>query len=860
MYSKLIVIYSLLTLVYSKSFTIVIDTTDSMEIELNILKANIPRVVNAIQGVSDIENYVIVPFNDPDVGVPVISDSPDAFLRSIYGITTSGGTDCPENPLAGIRKALEVSKKESHIFVFTDAFAKNYDDIDAITYLCRTKRSKVVIFLSGFCHSNDTSLETYKSITEFCSGVILQLQPWKFRESFKYMKEIVPIEWNNVVSLLPSNFAEPPTFTVESYTTDVMITITGEHTSIMIKELHTKEVVEYEIIVHSDTDMVIRVKAEVGMYTANIHCRICTAKLFKRNQLPFQYGFSTRVAKDMRETTGTPLPDAPNYIIISIPANIRITSIKVELNFLDDTQSETLSVEQIMNCPGYYYTNIYVDSKQTFKISILVLSEKISITGSTGVLQPQKFVTTPTPRKPSIEIINYNTLLEFGSNTTISARINGYPKPNTWWENYNGEMLRSETILLEIPYVYITYVTVYNVMSNTTIYCKTRSLEGEDSQAVEIFVNRTATLEVLRTPDNEIFEYGAEGRLYCEISAYPEAIITWYHNDTIIDSNNRQIVLEDNAILIKNMNLENVGEYKCTVSNTVETKCFKATVEISGLEVPKIDLNDSDILLKPGERLEIECRLLKGIPEPVISWMYKSNDDFYFGATPLGVIVEENKIKFSSVSKELEGVYKCLAKNIIGEDTKELIAKVKYAPIIVNSDDDTLTVKETKLVQLQCEVDAIPPARVRWEMSQGDVIVPFNSRHDTDNQNTHRFRALTEDSGNYHCIAENELGRAEKTVKVNVLVPPYIRPEAATIDVGTGDSAMLACNVQHGNPAPKTKWEFIPSGSTNIVLQRGNLNNTLVLRNVNKTNEGYYICIAYNDVGSDSIKIYVRVH
>lgn len=37
--------------------------------------------------------------------------------------------------------------------------------------------------------------------------------------------------------------------------------------------------------------------------------------------------------------------------------------------------------------------------------------------------------------------------------------------------------------------------------------------------------------------------------------------------------------------------------------------------------------------------------------------------------------------------------------------------------------------REGDIVQLMCEVEAIPKAMVRWEMSQDDVIVPLGERH-----------------------------------------------------------------------------------------------------------------------------------
>ncbi|KAM3965958.1 hemicentin-1-like [Aphomia sociella] len=866
MLSKLILIICLtIKLVSSKSFTLVVDTTNSMQDEVSVIKRNIEPLIRSIRSSSNLQNYIIVPFNDPDVGPPVISDSPDRFIDTIYTLTTNGGTDCPENSLAGIQKALEVSNDNSDIFVYTDAYAKDYEKVDAIKRLCVFKKSKVVIFLSGFCPADVASLKTYNSIAEYCSGAILQLTPSTMRGSFKYINEMVRTEWTDVSTLNTINNADHTTFSVEAYTTELMIVITGTYPSILLKKISTEESIEYESIVRSENYMVIRIKPEAGTYDAIIRGDACVARLYKRNKLPFQYGFSTMLARSMKETTLRPIPDRTNYICILIPDNINYRLTKIELKFSDGTDSKSLTPEQIPNNPGMYFTKTFLGSRKGLSILIHLTSvlDNNFITGSTDIIQPQIFATGTTWIKPVIDIIELNNnLLDSGANLTIASRITAYPKPEIWWEDDMGGILQSENVLLEIPSVYISYVNVNNVMANTTIYCKSKNYKGEESQSIELFVNRTATLEVIQTPKDETFEYGSEGRLYCEIKAYPESNTIWYHNDTTIDfkNNDMNIVSEENGILIKNMSFDNIGKYKCEVTNTVETESFSATVEISGVESPEVEIEKSEINLKPGDNVEVECKIIKGKPVPIISWTYKSDDSYEFNTTPVGVFNDEGKLKFSSVSKENKGTYKCMANNALGEDSKELTVKLQYSPIIKNSEEETLIVREGKSVQLECDVDAIPKANIRWEMSNYNDVVPFDEGHNTDNHNTHSFIAFSRDSGSYHCIAENEFGRAEKTVFVDVKVPPYIQPpESTTVNLITGDSVTLLCNVLYGNPAPVTRWEFIAPGSKSIVILRGSTTNKLVLRNVNKINEGYYVCIADNDVDSDRIKIYVKV-
>lgn len=79
-------------------------------------------------------------------------------------------------------------------------------------------------------------------------------------------------------------------------------------------------------------------------------------------------------------------------------------------------------------------------------------------------------------------------------------------------------------------------------------------------------------------------KYGDEGKLFCEVDAYPDAEVKWYHNDTLIEeTDNIHVVPDQHMLSIDNMNIENTGEYKCEVANNVETRTFLANVYISGL-------------------------------------------------------------------------------------------------------------------------------------------------------------------------------------------------------------------------------------------------------------------------------------
>ncbi|CAH2055786.1 unnamed protein product, partial [Iphiclides podalirius] len=832
-----------------------------MRQEIEILKSNIHTVLNS--NLSDIKNYILVPFDDPGFGPPLILQTADRLMELMNIIEVSGGNDCPENSIPAIEQAISVSKPNSFIFVFTNGFAKDSSKLSSIRQLCQSKNTQVIIFLSAKCvpvgRDAIGSIDTYFDVAKACSGSVLQFELGNFRQVFKIMRELIKTDWTEVTAHREFIGTKLFTFTVDKSTKDFMIAVSGDYPTVKITDVSGQSVPIENIAITRDSQVIRLHKPAFGDYKANILCQGPTMTTFyRRRELQFQYGFSPKRPKSMRETSALPIPGATSFICISI-AEITIELNSVHVSF-DGKNTKAINVEIIDDRKGLYAAQEFFEPGKSFKITIYGRDSSFYqvIKGTTGTLRPQKEVLAPMRMKPKILMIEPEVaLVEYNSNFTVACKVSGYPKPTITWQDQEGTTLQSEDALLETPYVFISYAYIERVSKNSTIYCKCEYRDDEDSLTMDLFVNRTFNFDVIKHPENSTFEYGAEGQLYCEVDAYPEASIKWYHNDTLVDDSDYLEVLPDeNKIVIKNMTLDTTGDYRCEISNSVEEKTFTAIVDID-IDPPEVFLNYSELVLKPGDWVNIECIVTKGKPVPVASWKFMTENGFE--EIPDGVSAEDRFLKIPSIKTEHMGVYKCEASNVAGSDSKDIEIKVEYAPKI-KIYDELKEVKQSEQVQLYCEVDAIPKARVRWVMTQGDVIVPLSNRHKTDEWNTHRFIALSSDSGNYHCIAENTVGKAERTIILNVLVEPYIEPPPVKMmTLRTGDTVTLPCIINYGNPIPSTKWEFIASNSSVTTISRGKSTSNLILKNLSRRHEGSYICVAENTAGSDSINIIVKV-
>ncbi|XP_026736324.1 immunoglobulin superfamily member 10-like [Trichoplusia ni] len=678
------------------------------------------------------------------------------------------------------------------------------------------------------------------------------------------MKEVINVKWTDVTTSETFIEYKQMSFTVGAFTKTAMIVASGENPKVEISAPDNSSISVEKIVDLRNTQVVQLKEAKAGDYTVITRSRGPTSvTLYKSYKLPVEFGFSPRMPRSMNETSEKPMPGRKNYILIdNAHSNMKLE--KLEIQYSNDSRRETLDIKDT-GTEGFYWTEVLVVTDTTFRIWIQGhdTTSYQEIKGCTEIIIPQQTGMGFRRTSPKCQILDQNPLtVEFGKSATIACKVTGYPTPSISWNDDNmGMSLSPENLLLEIPALYISYVNIENPTTNTTVYCKPRNIEGEDLCSLNVFVHRPYTFNVIQTPTDQSLEYGSEGKLYCEVSAYPEAVIKWYHNDTeVYESDEIQVLNEEKALWIKNMTLNTVGNYKCEVKNEANFKSFSALVEISGIDPPEVKVEKENIVLKPGDWSSLECSIIKGNPSPTITWTYKSEDAFDFSSLPDGVVADNDRLKIGAAQSEHKGDYKCTAENIAGQSTAVITVQLQYPPTILSMESNTQIVKEEDEVALPCNATGAPAPTVRWEMTQDDVMVLLDERHHTDSQNTHRFKALSRDSGNYHCIAENDVGRAELTITVDVQVAPYIDPpKSKLVILRSGDSVVLPCDVKYGNPVPTAKWVFIAVDSTTKIIARNKAARPLHLTNVNYTNEGTYLCIADNDVGTDSIKIYVKI-
>lgn len=134
-----------------------IDTSGSMEgVIAQVQEQAIDIVDSRLNTEEEPSQYVLAPFNDPDVGPVTVTDDPDEFRAAISVLSANEGGDCPELAMTGMLQALNnMDEAGGELLMFTDASAKDGGLAGTVASLALSKNIKISPIVFGSCSPID---------------------------------------------------------------------------------------------------------------------------------------------------------------------------------------------------------------------------------------------------------------------------------------------------------------------------------------------------------------------------------------------------------------------------------------------------------------------------------------------------------------------------------------------------------------------------------------------------------------------------------------------------------------------------------------------------------------------------------
>ncbi|KAG9328443.1 hypothetical protein JZ751_013929 [Albula glossodonta] len=148
----------------------VIDTTGSTSDYIAEVKKLASTIIDSKEGTDEEPSaYILVPFNDQEVGELKRTTDSNIFKVQINIITADGSGDTAEMSLSGLQLALTRAPPSSEIFVFTDAPAKDVHLRSTVIALIESTKS-VVTFLHFSSQLSPAGNDLYQELAEISGG------------------------------------------------------------------------------------------------------------------------------------------------------------------------------------------------------------------------------------------------------------------------------------------------------------------------------------------------------------------------------------------------------------------------------------------------------------------------------------------------------------------------------------------------------------------------------------------------------------------------------------------------------------------------------------------------------------------
>ncbi|XP_046417326.1 Down syndrome cell adhesion molecule-like protein Dscam2 isoform X6 [Neodiprion lecontei] len=446
--------------------------------------------------------------------------------------------------------------------------------------------------------------------------------------------------------------------------------------------------------------------------------------------------------------------------------------------------------------------------------------------------------------------------IDFGRPAKFVCNFEGNPIKTISWLK-DGKPLQFEESILTIDAVKKEDKGMYQ--------CFVRNDQESAQATAELKLGgRFEPPQIRQTFPEETLQPGPSVFLKCVASGNPTPEITWELDGKRLSNTDRLQVgqyVTVNGDVFSQLNISSIhtndgGMYKCIAASKVGSAEHSARLNVYGL--PFIRHMDKKAIVA-GETLRVTCPVA-GYPIETIVWERDSR------VLPInrkqkvfanGTLIIENVERMSD-----QATYTCVARNAQGYSARgTLEVQVMVAPQILPFTFGEEPANWGELVSVTCSViKGDVPIVISWafngepiENDQTDVTIGSTNKK---NSVLSIEAVAARHAGEYTCSASNKAGATSHSAALFVNVPPRWILEPTDKAFAQGSDARVECKAD-GFPRPQVTWKRAagetPGDYKDLKLSNPDISiedGTLSINNIQKTNEGYYLCEAVNGIGA----------
>ncbi|XP_050183142.1 neurofascin isoform X16 [Myiozetetes cayanensis] len=356
-----------------------------------------------------------------------------------------------------------------------------------------------------------------------------------------------------------------------------------------------------------------------------------------------------------------------------------------------------------------------------------------------------------------------------GVDLLLECIASGVPAPDIMWYKKGGELPVGKTKLENFNKA----LRISNVSEEDSgeYFCLASNKMGSIRHTISVRVK--AAPYWLDEPENLILAPGEDGRLVCRANGNPKPSIQWLVNGEPIEASahNPSREVAGDTIVFRDTQIGSSAVYQCNASN--EHGYLLANAFVSVLDVPPRILAPRNQLIKviQNNRTRLDCPFF-GSPIPTLRWFKNGQGNTLDGGNYKAH--ENGSLEMFMARKEDQGIYTCVATNILGKAEAQVRLEVKDPTRIVRGPEDQV-VKRGSMPRLHCRIKHDPTLRLTVTWLKDDAPLYLGSRMKKEDDGLTILGVAERDQGDYTCVASTELDKDSAKAYLTVLAIPANR-------------------------------------------------------------------------------------
>ncbi|XP_043645488.1 obscurin isoform X5 [Drosophila teissieri] len=454
-----------------------------------------------------------------------------------------------------------------------------------------------------------------------------------------------------------------------------------------------------------------------------------------------------------------------------------------------------------------------------------------------------------------------------GETIKMEIEVEGFPQPTVQVTN-NGKDVTAESN------VKISSSSIGKSLEKVVVEVKEIKLSQAGNYSIKATNDLSQTSEywsctvkskpvIVKNFESEYIHGEKENvQMTVRIDAYPEAKLTWYHDETEIKITDAKYTVssDGNAYTLKISGATRVDAGKYTVKATNEHGSATSSTQLLIKCAPEFTHKLKNITVAEGDS---NVELVVGVdayPRPHAKW-YIDGIEIDEKRNDFRHVEEGNDFKLimNKVATNMQGNYTCKIMNDYGKLEDNCVVTVNCKPKVKRGLKN-VEVQEGKSFTLEVEVYSEPEAKIKWFKDGHEIYEDARIKISRDTQRIENYYltlnlARTEDAGTYEMKATNFIGETTSTCKVAVLTVP----EIVHVDVfqqHSYESVPLKYEViATGIPKPEAIWyhdgkPITPDKHTAITVDGDHYK--LEVQSLDLVDAGEYKVVVQNKVGEKS--------